>query len=105
MIITPSNTGGTTTDLTMGSMKYAFGTALPAGFDQSKTHTLGIFATRNLTTQIGKNYYFNVEYDFRPDGAKVTDKWDKINVGTAATQSTWTSCANCHDPLAAWPCE
>ena len=82
-------------------MKYAFGTALPAGFDQAKTHTLGIYATRNLTTQIGKNYYFNVEYDFRPDGAKVTDKWDKINVGTAATQSTWTSCANCHDPLAA----
>src|SRR5437763_7023330 len=96
-----ADTGGTTTDLATGSMKYAFGTALPAGFDQTKTHTLGIYATRNLTTQIGKNYYFNVEYDFRPYGAKVTDKWDKSNVGTAATQSTCTSCANCHDPLAA----
>jgi OmcA/MtrC family decaheme c-type cytochrome len=95
-----ADAGGTTTDLATGSVKYAFGTALPAGFDQTKTHTLGIYATRNLTTQIGKNYYFNVEFDFRPDGVKVTDKWDKINVGTAATQSTWTSCASCHDPLA-----
>lgn len=87
-----TDANGTTTDLATGSVKYVFNTVLPANFDQTKTHTLGIYATRNLTTQIGKNYFFNVEYDFRPDGAKVTDKWDKISLAT--------SCNNCHDPLA-----
>ena len=87
-----SDSGGNMVDLATGSAKYNFGNALPAGFDQTKTHTLGIFATRTLTDQIGKNYYYNVEFDFRPDGAKVTDTWNKINLST--------SCNNCHDPLA-----
>ncbi|HEX9162462.1 MAG TPA: OmcA/MtrC family decaheme c-type cytochrome [Thermoanaerobaculia bacterium] len=87
-----TDSNGTWTDLEAGHSKYAFKTVLPAGFDQSKTHTLFIFATRNLTDIIGKNYFANVEFDFRPDGAKVTETWDKIN--TAA------SCNNCHDPLA-----
>ncbi len=57
---------------------------LPAGFDQTKTHTLGIYATRALGAVPGidpalaKNYYANVEFDFRPDGAAVTAKWDKV---------------------------
>ena len=87
-----SDSGGKWTDLASGWSKYTFATALPANFDKSKTTTLGIYATRNLTSILGKNYYANVEYDFRPDGAAVVDKWDKIN--TAA------SCNNCHDPLA-----
>jgi len=87
-----SDSGGTWTDLATGWSKYTFKTALPAGADLTKTTTLGIYSTRNLTDILGKNYYANAEFDFRPDGAAVTDKWDKIN--TAA------SCNNCHDPLA-----
>ncbi len=87
-----SDSGGQWTDLATGWTKYAFKTALPSGFDKAKTTTLGIYATRDLTSILGKSYYANVEYDFRPDGAAVTDKWDKIN--TAA------SCNNCHDPPA-----
>jgi OmcA/MtrC family decaheme c-type cytochrome len=88
-----TDSGGTWTDLQTGRTTYVFKTALPANFDQTKTTTLAIYATRNLTDQIGKNYYANLEYDFRPDGQKVTEAWDKIN------QSA--SCNNCHDPLSA----
>ena len=88
-----TDAGGKFTDLETGHARYTFGTALPAGFDQTKTTTLGIYATRNLTDQIGKNYFANVEYDFRPDGTKVTETWAKINQAT--------SCNNCHDPLSA----
>lgn len=87
-----SDAGGVWTDLETGHAKYTFKTVLPSNFDQTKTTTLGIYATRNLTDILGKNYYANVEYDFRPDGAAVTAKWDKINQPAA--------CNNCHDPLA-----
>lgn len=85
------DSGGQTVDLEMGHVKYTFKTTLPSSYDPAKTCTLGIYAARNLTDQIGKSYYANVETDFRPDGQAVTEKWDKIS--TAA-------CNNCHDPLA-----
>jgi len=90
---------GTFTDLETGHAKFTFKTVLPAGFDQTKTHTLGIYATRALGAVPGidpalaKNYYANVEFDFRPDGVAPTAKWDKVNLAT--------SCNNCHDPLSA----
>lgn len=91
-----ADSGGTWTDLEMGHAKYTFGTTLPASFDQAKTHTLGIYSTRNLTDILNKNYYVNVEKDFRPDGAAVVaaETWDKLH-----PQSL--SCNNCHDPLSA----
>ncbi len=85
------------TDLDIGHAKYTFKTVLPAGFDQTRTTTLGIYATRNLTAVPGidpalaKSYFANVEFDFRPDGAAVTDKWDKMREAS--------TCNNCHDPL------
>lgn len=88
-----TDSGGQFTDLAVGHATYKFKNALPAGFDATKTTTVGMYASRDLTTQIGKTYYANFEYNFRPDGAAVTDVWDKIN------QST--SCNNCHDPLSA----
>ena len=88
-----ADSGGTWTDLQTGLARYTFRTVLPAGFDATKTTTLGIYATRNLTTIIGKNYYANVEHDFRPDGGTVTAKWEKIRDAS--------SCNNCHDPLSA----
>jgi OmcA/MtrC family decaheme c-type cytochrome len=88
-----ADSGGTFTDLETGHAKYTFGTVLPSGFDQTKTHTLGIYASRNLTDLLGKSYYANAEVDFRPDGGTVKDKWDKMR--EAAT------CNSCHDPLSA----
>jgi len=81
------------TDLETGHGTYKFAKVLPENYDKAKTTTLGIYATRNLTDILGKNYYANVEKDFRPDGGAIaaTDVWDKIKTD---------SCNNCHDPLA-----
>ena len=69
------------TDLDLGHSTYKFKTVLPADYDVTKTHTLAIYATRNLTDIVGKNYYDNVEYDFRPDAQPVTATWDKTADG------------------------
>jgi OmcA/MtrC family decaheme c-type cytochrome len=88
-----TDSGGQTVDLSTGKVKYTFAKVLPESFDRTKTHTLGIYATRNLNDFIlNKRYYANVEHDFRPDGGTVTAKWDKIRDAA--------SCLNCHDPLA-----
>src|SRR5258708_459379 len=88
-----ADSGGTFVDLETGHGTYVFGNALPLGFDFTKTHTLGIYATRSLTDIIGKDYFANAEVDFRPDGNAVTATWDEIRQAT--------SCNNCHDPLSA----
>ena len=84
--------GGVWTDYEVGHSSYKFGTVLPEGFDVTKTTTLAVYATRNLTDIIGKNYYDNVEHDFRPDGQAVTDTWDK---------TTNAACNRCHNTLSA----
>jgi OmcA/MtrC family decaheme c-type cytochrome len=86
-----ADSGGTWDDIDIGHSVYRFKTELPEGYDVTKTHTLAIYATRNLTDIIGKNYYDNVEYDFRPDGEPVTETWDKTETGI---------CNKCHDTLA-----
>lgn len=86
-----TDSGGTYVELEMGHYTYKFAKVLPENYDKTKTHTVGIYASRNLTEILEKNYYFNVEYDFRPDAGTITDKWDKIKT---------EACNNCHDPLA-----
>jgi OmcA/MtrC family decaheme c-type cytochrome len=94
-----ADSGGIFTDLETGHVKYVFGNALPGGFDGSKTHTLGIYSTRNLAVVPGidpalaKSYFANAEYDFRPDGNAIIARWDEIRQAS--------SCNNCHDPLSA----
>ena len=88
-----SDSGGTWTDLEVGHSTYKFKNAVPAGYDKTKTTTLGIFATRNTTDIVGKNYFANAEFDFRPDGAAITEKWGELEPQSAA-------CNNCHNPLA-----
>jgi len=89
-----ADSGGTWNDVDLGHSIYTFKTALPEGFDQTKTTTLGIYSTRNLTDIVGKNYYANVEHDFRPDGGEIAalDVWDKTNNA---------ACNTCHNPLSA----
>ncbi|HUK14379.1 MAG TPA: OmcA/MtrC family decaheme c-type cytochrome [Thermoanaerobaculaceae bacterium] len=87
---------GTFEDVGIGHARFHFTTALPANYDTTKTHTLGIYATRNISLTdpivISKLYVDDVEYDFRPDGNAVTDTWNKMTNAT---------CNQCHDPLAA----
>jgi len=86
-----ADSGGTWTDIDVGHSTYKFKTTLPEGYDVTKTHTLAIYATRNTDDFIGKNYYDNLEHDFRPDGHEVTETWDK---------TTDAACNRCHDLLA-----
>ena len=95
-----TDSGGTWTDLGIGHARYRFGTVLPVGYPAALTNTLGIYAERDLSDVFadlninlsGKTYVANVEYDFRPDGAPVTEKWDALSNAT---------CNQCHDPLSA----
>ncbi len=91
-----TDSGGKWNDTALGQATYTFGTVLPQGYDVTKTHTLGIYGTRTIALTdpivINKIYPVNVTYDFRPDGQAVTDKWDA---------TTFATCNQCHDPLAA----
>ena len=87
-----ADSGGTWNDLDIGHSIYTFKTALPAGYDQTITTTLGIYATRNMAGIQDKNYYDNVEQDFVPNGAAVTEVWDEI---------ANSACNTCHNPLSA----
>ena len=87
-----SDSGGTIEDLEMGRIRYTFGTQLPADYDPSVTHTVGVYATRNLNdTPLETTQYDNVEYDFVPDGSEVVDEWQGMLDQT---------CNSCHEQLA-----
>ena len=64
----------------------------PRASTSRRRTTLAVYATRNLTDILGKNYYDNLEHDFRPDGQPVTDTWDK---------TTNAACNRCHNTLSA----
>ncbi len=84
-------------DIEVGHFTYTFGQVLPADFDQTKTHTVGVYGRRTMPADImdGKVYIDNFEFDFRPDSQLVTanQRWDEIQENKA--------CNQCHDPLAA----
>jgi len=82
---------GTFTTQAIGTYMYQFKTALPANYDRTATHTLGIYATRTMTEFGQPNYYANGLKSFVPNGSPVTKIRDVV--GT-------TACNQCHDPLA-----
>jgi OmcA/MtrC family decaheme c-type cytochrome len=84
-----SDTGGTVTEVGagQGTYTYTFGTRLPTGFDGTKTHTVGVWATRAFG---GQTYVVNTLYDFLPAGGTVTATRDIV---------TTQACNQCHNPL------
>ena len=73
-----------------GQYQYVFHTKAPSGFDTTATHTIGIYASRDLTVyNLGTNYA-SAEFNFVPNGAKVTKVHDIIRTA---------SCDICHDQL------
>ena len=88
------DSSGEWTDLGDGRYRYRFDTELPDGFPADQTHTLGIFATRDLSDipPVNKEYVENVLHDFVPNGSAVEETWAAfIN----------DDCNACHDPLSA----
>lgn len=88
-----TDSGGTYTPsgLNDGVYTYRFATALPANYNTAATHTLGIYATRNLTEFGLTLYVSNVTKDWVPSGAAVTQVHKVVLTA---------NCNQCHDPLA-----
>jgi OmcA/MtrC family decaheme c-type cytochrome len=85
------DSGGVVTATGPGQYQYVFHTKAPSGFDTTATHTIGIYASRVLTIfNLGTNYA-SAEFNFVPNGAKVTKVHEIIKTA---------SCNACHDQLA-----
>ena len=84
-----SDTGGMLSEVGVGEGTYTYvlGTHLPSGFDVTKTHTVGAWATRTFG---GQTYVVNTLYNFVPNGSPVTVVRDIV---------TTTACNRCHNPL------
>ncbi|OFV91924.1 MAG: hypothetical protein A3H28_08530 [Acidobacteria bacterium RIFCSPLOWO2_02_FULL_61_28] len=86
-----SDSGGTYTSLGDGVYRYTLGTRLPADFEVDATHTVGMFAVRDLTSFGLSSYVANATVDFVPSGKPVTQVRDVVRT---------EACNQCHDPLA-----
>ncbi len=84
--------GGTYQSLGDGVYRYTMGLQLPANYEVNATHTLGMWASRDLEDFDMGVPNANAVYDFVPSGAPVQQVRDVVS--TAA-------CNQCHDPLAA----
>jgi len=85
-----TDSGGVATQLAPGQYQYVFHAKAPSGFDTSATHTIGIQASRNLTSFNLSTYYASAVFSFVPNGAAVTRTHDIIRTA---------SCNSCHDQL------
>jgi hypothetical protein len=87
-----TDSGGSYTELSVGTYRYKFGTQLPEGFDPNVTHTLGVYASRDLNEfQLGP-YYANELKHFVPWGTSEPMPRDIV--------TTETCNGRCHNPLA-----
>jgi OmcA/MtrC family decaheme c-type cytochrome len=87
-----ADTGGVYTSRGDGTYDYQFRTVLPADYDTSATHTLGIYASRNLSDFGLSRYVDDQIFNFVPNGSPVT---------TVREVALTASCNQCHDPLSA----
>ena len=85
-----ADSGGVTTQLAPGQYQYVFKTKAPSGFDQTATHTIGIYGSRNLTQFNLVTNYASTTFNFVPNGSPVVATHDVIKTA---------SCNACHDQL------
>jgi len=87
-----TDAGGVYTDLGGGQYLYKFKTVLPADYDVDATHTLGMYARRDLTEFDLDRYVDNELEHFVPSGTVEPEPRDIVK--------TETCNGRCHDPLA-----
>jgi len=87
-----SDSSGTYTELAPGEYLYKFVTVLPEDFDMDVTHTLGIYARRDLRDYELDRYVDNALYHFVPSGASDPQPRQVV--------TTETCNGRCHNPLA-----
>ncbi len=87
-----ADTGGRYQQVGDGEYVYTFGTKAPAGFDTAATHSIGVYATRDLSEFDLGSQFSNFVFNFVPNGSPVTQVHDIVRTQT---------CNKCHDPLQA----
>ncbi|HZT38287.1 MAG TPA: OmcA/MtrC family decaheme c-type cytochrome [Bryobacteraceae bacterium] len=87
-----ADSGGVFTPVSDGVYKYTFGTRAPAGFDAAATHTIGAYASRDLTIFGLGVSYASTTFNFVPNGSQV-----RVTRDVVRTQA----CDACHDQLSA----
>ncbi len=87
-----SDSEGEYTTIATGEYLYKFSTELPADYDADVTHTLGIYARRDLREFNLERYVDNVLDHFVPSGNGAAVPRDIV--------TTETCNGRCHDPLA-----
>ena len=87
-----TDSGGSYTDLGDGTYMYKFATVLPENYDTDVTHTLGIYARRDLREFDLDRYVTNELEHFVPSGASEAMPRDIVK--------TETCNGRCHDPIA-----
>ena len=75
-----------------GEYVYTFATKAPAGFNAGATHSIGVYATRDLAEFDLGSQISNFVFNFVPNGSPVTQVHDIVRTQT---------CNKCHDPLMA----
>jgi len=87
-----TDSGGTYEKVADGEYVYTFRTKLPANYDPSETHTIGLYGNRDLTEfDLGINLA-DTTYSFVPNGSSVTVTRDVVKTVT---------CNKCHQDLSA----
>ncbi len=82
-----SDSGGTYEKVGDGEYLYTFGARAPSNFDSGATHTIGVYARRDLTEfELGRPSDDDT-FNFVPDGSEVTEVREIVS--TAA-------CNSCH---------
>ena len=87
-----ADAGGRYEQVGEGEYVYTFGTKAPAGFNADATHSIGVYATRNLAEFDLGSQFSNFVFNFVPNGSPVTQVHDIVRTQT---------CNKCHDPLMA----
>ena len=87
-----TDSGGSYTELSIGTYMYKFGTVLADNYDPDATTTLGVYASRNLSEFGLGSYVANELEHFVPSGLSEPRPRDIV--------TTETCNGRCHDPLA-----
>ena len=87
-----ADAGGVLSTLDSGRYKYTFNTKAPLAFDQTATHTVGIYAARTMTEFGIPDNFASATFNFVPAGTKVAKVRDVVKSA---------GCNACHDQISA----
>lgn len=87
-----TDSGGSFQKISDGLYTYTFGAVLPPSYNPVLAHSIGVYATRDLTEFDLNRQFSNDVISFVPDGSAAPVAREIVNTA---------NCNNCHDPLSA----